>query len=508
MLINFYIVHVFGIVILIKQISTESCINDRSLFESESKMAKHFVKIDCEQGGRQRIQFGIIYSENIILTSNEYKVGDSVTCFIKYKNLRGPTRPGRYKNMNTIVEVWRMDSYIAEKDILSRTSVSLKILLLRRKMKLDTKLAAPMPLPERPYKQQGTCVVIGGDKPDTQTKIVEMKAVVIDRKECESTYPNLGENVLCVEIPDKFCNFEHCDEYIEGSALVCDGVLTALIGPNQPCFPLKPRTSAGVYEATKWIRSLEKLISSDREYKKALVTVVLSAAKKNIYDIGIILSKNKILTAYAPNLHETRIFEQGSFSDFYEAKGHIEYGAGKTINWNKARSHTNTTIFAPRELQLSVIMLNEDIHLSPQTAYSMRLPETAPRRNAKCIIATLFPRWMKFSLTLMDYDECVKRLPQLHKDYMCIRQILPHTDDCIQSGNPIICDGELTAIVAKMTNCNKNYPRPVTPIHRYRSWILATMRGLELSGSEQSTFAWLLWLINSFINLNVFLQNN
>uniref|UniRef100_A0A1A9ZAE4 Peptidase S1 domain-containing protein n=1 Tax=Glossina pallidipes TaxID=7398 RepID=A0A1A9ZAE4_GLOPL len=471
-------------------------------------MAKHFVKIDCEQGGQRRIQFGVIFSENIILTSNEYKVGEAVTCFIKYKNLQGATRPVRYKNINTLVEVWRMDSYIAEKDFLPRTSVSLKILLLRKKIKLDAKFAAPMPLPERPYNQHSKCVVIGGDKPDTKTKIVDMKTVVMDRKECESTYTNLAENVMCIEIPDEFCNLEHCDEYFEGSALVCDGVLTALVGANQPCFPLKPRTCVSIYEAVKWIKSFEKLISSDREHKKALVSVIITAAKKKIYDIGIILSKNKILTAYAPNLHDTRIFERSGFSDYYEVKGYIEYDAGKTIDWDKARSHTNSTVFTPRELQLSVIMLKEDIPLSPRMAYSMRLPENAPRKDAKCIIATLYPRWMKFSLTLMDYDECVKNLPELHKDYMCIRQILPCIDDCVQSGNPVICDGELTAIVAKMINCNKNYPRPVTPIHRYRSWILATMRDLELSGSEQSTFAWLLLLINSIINVNIFLENN
>uniref|UniRef100_A0A1B0FNP9 Peptidase S1 domain-containing protein n=1 Tax=Glossina morsitans morsitans TaxID=37546 RepID=A0A1B0FNP9_GLOMM len=346
-------------------------------------MAKHFVKIDCEQGGQRRIQFGIIYSENIILTSNEYKG--------------------------------------------------------------DARFAAPMPLPERPYKQHSKCVVISGDRSDAKTKIVEMKTVVMDRKQCESEYTDLAENVMCIEIPENFCNLEHCDEYFGGSALVCDGVLTALVGANEPCFPLKP--------------------------------------------------------PYAPNLHETRIFERSGISDYYEVKGYIEYGAGKIIDWDKARSHTNSTVFTPHELQLSVIMLKEDIPLSPRTAYSMRLPENAPRKDAKCIIATLYPRWMKFSLTLMDYDECVKDLPRLHKDYMCIRQILPRIDDCIQSGNPVICDGELTAIVAKMKNCNKNYPRPVTPIHRYRSWILATMRDLELSGSEQLTFAWLLLLINSIINI-------
>uniref|UniRef100_A0A1A9VJG1 Peptidase S1 domain-containing protein n=1 Tax=Glossina austeni TaxID=7395 RepID=A0A1A9VJG1_GLOAU len=495
MSVNLNIIYIFEIIILIKQISAESCIIDRQLFESDSKMAKHFVKIDCEQGGHRRIQFGIIYSENIILTSNEYKVGEAVTCFIKYKNLRGVTTPVRYKTISTLVEVWRMDSYIAEKDILPRTSVPLKILLLRKKIKLHPKYAAPMPLPESPYKQDSKCVVIGGDKPDSNTKIVEMKTVVIDRKECESTYPNLAENIMCIEVPDEYCNLEHCDEYFEGSALVCDGVLTALVGANQPCFPLKPRTCVGIYDAAKWIQSFEELISSDQEHKKALVGVVLTAARKKLYDIGIILSKNKILTAYAPNLHDTRIFERGYFSDYYEVKGYIEYGAGQIIDWYKARSHTNSTAFTPQELQLSVIMLNEDIPLSPQTAYSMRLPENAPRKNAKCIIATLYPRWMKFSLTLMDYDECVKNLPELHKDYMCIRQVLPRLDDCIQSGNPIICDGELTAIVAKMINCKKNYPRPVAPIHRYRSWILATMRDLELSGSEQSTFAWLLFII-------------
>uniref|UniRef100_A0A1A9WGX6 Peptidase S1 domain-containing protein n=1 Tax=Glossina brevipalpis TaxID=37001 RepID=A0A1A9WGX6_9MUSC len=488
---------------------SQECISDRGMFQSDSKLAKHFVKIECEQRGQRRILFGIILSENVVLTSNEYKVGEYSICLVKYENVSGAMRPKRIKDWRTIVEVWRMQGYKTDRDILSRTFVPIKFLLLKKKMILNSAVAAPMPLPVRPYEKRSTCVVIGGNKINNKTIIVERKADVINRKECELLHPGLAENIICIRVPAKFCNFEHCDEFLEGSALMCDGVLTALVGSNQHCFPLLPRICAGIYEANNWIKSLEQVINPDKEHRKAIVTIGISAVRKSIYGFGVIISKNKILTAYVPNLLNTKIFEQDSFSDFHEARGYVGYGAGKIIYWNKAKSQTNSSSFTASQLQLSVIILNKEIILGPTAAHSMRLPKKPPQKNAKCIVVTLRPRWMKFQITLIDNIECRKELPELHEVYMCIREKLPGTENCLEAGNPIICDGELTAIVAKLMHCERNAPRPVTPIHRFHSWILASMRELELSGSDQSTFTWLLllYIINSLILIKYLIPN-
>uniref|UniRef100_A0A1A9VPL3 Peptidase S1 domain-containing protein n=1 Tax=Glossina austeni TaxID=7395 RepID=A0A1A9VPL3_GLOAU len=444
---------------------------------------------DCD---RTLTNFGLILSKDAVLASQQVKKGEHWTCYVKYGDVEGSiSRSGNVPNMikSRGIQTYRSGPFQ------SASFTPLAYILLEEEIKLNTTSA--WPIPDTYYRNNSNCVVVGGDKPDQSSKIVEREVELLKREDCESAYPHLDTNNLCITIPQEFCNFKHCEYYSHSAALVCGGVFSALVGEHTSaaCNSGEPRTCADLSEAQMWIRELQGTVSFNEDYKGATVMVGLQKPHEKFYGLGAIISKHKVLTTHVPFKHHT------------SEEGYVDYGYGRS-SWLHAKPLTIPSIIHKTDLQLYMLSLEEGIPFFPGGAQTLRLAEGLPHQDDQCVVGTFKPRWMLLAVTIIDHNECLKKITNLHEDHLCIRHKFPVTFDELEGGNPIICEGLLTAIAIKC-DCERNELHPAAPIYTFLPWILTSISERGLSSSDQPKIILLLLLINAgVIYVNIFLGKN
>uniref|UniRef100_A0A1B0AD61 Peptidase S1 domain-containing protein n=1 Tax=Glossina pallidipes TaxID=7398 RepID=A0A1B0AD61_GLOPL len=483
-----------GIVIIIAKcqcVLTQECVDDLNKFQRDSRLARHFVRIYCHERDCDRTltNFGVILSKDAVLTSQQVKKGEHWTCYVKYGDVEGPiSRTGNVPNMIKSRGIQTYKSGPFE----SAAFTPLAYILLEEEIKLNTTSAWPIPYTY--YHNKSKCVVVGGDNLDRSSKIVEREVELLEREDCESAYPHLDKNNVCITILKEFCNFNHCDYYSHSAALVCGGVFFALVGEHTSaaCNSGEPRTCAGIYEAQMWIRAVQETVSFNADYESTIVMVGLQKPHEIFYGLGAIISRYKVLTAYVP------------FKSHTSEEGYVDYGYGRS-SWRHAKPVTIPSIIHKKGLQLYVLALEEGIRLYSGGAQAVRLAKELPQQDDQCVVGTLKPRWMLLAVTIIDHNECRKKIKNLHEDHLCIRHNFPVTFDELEGGNPIICDGVLTAIATKC-DCERNEFHPATPIYTFLPWILTSISERGFSSSDKPRIIFLLLLINSSVTcVNIFL---
>uniref|UniRef100_A0A340TZS8 Peptidase S1 domain-containing protein n=1 Tax=Glossina morsitans morsitans TaxID=37546 RepID=A0A340TZS8_GLOMM len=483
-----------GTVIIIANcqcVLTQQCVDDLNKFQRDSHLARHFVRMYCHERNCDRTltNFGVILSKDAVLTSQQVKSGERWTCYVKYGDLEGSiSRTGNVPNMikSRGIQTYKRGPFQ------SAAFTPLAYILLEEEIELN--ITSAWPIPYTYYSNESKCVVVGGDKLDRSSKIVEREVELLKREDCESAYPNLDKNNVCITIPKEFCNFKHCDYYSHSAALVCGGVFFALVGEHTSaaCNSGEPRTCAGINEAQMWIRAVQETVNFNKDYQSATVMVGLQKPHEIFYGLGAIISRYKVLTAYVP------------FKSHTSEEGYVDYGYGRS-SWRHAKPVTIPSIIHQKDLQLYVLALQEDIHLFPGGAQAVRLAKELPQQGDQCVVGTFKPRWMLLAVTIIDHNECRKTIKNLHEDHLCIRHNFPVTFDELEGGNPIICDGMLTAIATKC-DCERNELHPATPIYTFLPWILTSINERGFSSSDQPRIILLLLLINSGVMyVNIFL---
>uniref|UniRef100_A0A1A9ZJN7 Peptidase S1 domain-containing protein n=1 Tax=Glossina pallidipes TaxID=7398 RepID=A0A1A9ZJN7_GLOPL len=154
---------------------------------------------------------------------------------------------------------------------------------------------------------------------------------------------------------------------------------------------------------------------------------------------------------------------------------------------------------------LDVLALEEGIRLFPGGAQAVKLAKELPQQDDQCVVGTFKPRWMLLAVTIIDHNECRKKIKNLHEDHVCIRHNFPVTFDELEGGNPIICDGVLSAITTKC-DCERNEFHPATPIYTFLPWILIRIGERGFSSRDKLGIFLLLLLINSSLNFEVILD--
>uniref|UniRef100_A0A1A9WH06 Peptidase S1 domain-containing protein n=1 Tax=Glossina brevipalpis TaxID=37001 RepID=A0A1A9WH06_9MUSC len=457
------------------QASSGDCNEDLKEFENDTIYGKHVVWVSCKGQGKEVLNVGVILSKNAILTDNSMKM-DGIKCSVLYytSHFDGTAKQDMLPGL--IVA-----SYGNVNDIRPHSTLPhLKIILTAKELSMDLENAQPIPLLEKELDEKSVCVI---SVPESY-KLYDRKTEVVPRSDCELAYPDMHQGIVCVRTPIKYCKIDHCSKYnVEGSPLICDGAVAGIVMKDlDKCDPSKPCLTAKPNDIQQWIESNMNLLNRDDEFKNSTVSVTFLAENdSSVHAPGVIIDEGIVLTsAVTTNTSE----------------GFVFYHGGEKIAWNSAMNYANNWPAVSDKLQLGVIAFNQ--HLDPKKDKKMKISTIKPSKDDKCILAIADPDWVKLEVSILDDDKCRAALPNYHEDYMCAR---PKFDGVqfgidVLPGTPIICNGELAGISARIED-DKNTLYPFVPMHKMNVWIGASEMALR-SGSPPKK-------CNSFYIIGLFL---
>uniref|UniRef100_A0A1A9WH00 Peptidase S1 domain-containing protein n=1 Tax=Glossina brevipalpis TaxID=37001 RepID=A0A1A9WH00_9MUSC len=452
------------------------CAQDLANFQGRTSFAESIVLVHCKVSKRMTRQFGVILSQDAILTANTAMASE---CYATYSDtIDGGIVEGlmeaSYNSSSPFKHLWKLPQ--------------LKIILTKQPLKIASE-RIPV-LPKEPYKENDTCVVVSLDRSATNHtfKIVEKQVNFIKWNECERILSSLHQNVLCLQAPKIFCNMNHHKEYIEGSPLLCNGILTGIVGEiiiNDITYPTQ---CAKIYEARQWIKSNMELISRDNAFERNIVAVGYLVENKSIItSLGILLAKNRILTSNVPDLSRKRKNYSLKSGELI-SDGFIEYNKNKQINWKKMKSFKNILSPNVSELQMTIIKLKSNIDYGSRPIKKIPMARRKPTKNATCTLISTYPYWIKLEIDVLNRIDCLEELYEFDHNYMCIRpKYGGKLYENLYTGTPVICDGALIGLIVQIDYSWENKPIPMVPVYKYKQWIRKTMEELGANAKPEIT---------------------
>uniref|UniRef100_A0A1A9WH04 Peptidase S1 domain-containing protein n=1 Tax=Glossina brevipalpis TaxID=37001 RepID=A0A1A9WH04_9MUSC len=425
--------------------------------------AKYIVWVRCKVGKRERLHIGVIISKNAVLTANSMNMNE-ISCTIFYRNIN-------FLNFDKVedrIAGLTTANYENFKEVRAHWSLpQLKLVLTEKEIQLNKKSVAIIPLPKQKYSESDTCVVVTHDD---KLKLVQRKTMVLRRAECELAYPNLHENIICIQVPTKdICNTSPCSVYNEeGAPLICDGILTAIVTKdNSQCEEKKPCLTAKVYESRHWIETNIELLNRNNTFRGSVVSVkYVTKQNKGVLNSGAIISNNQVLTSSALN---------------EPFKGFVYYNDGERVTWRKAKSFSEDWRPKANKIQISIVQLTDHNYFKAKKFEILPVKSSRPTNDSICVLGIKLPKWHKLEIIFLDDNICCNQLSKYHKNYTCIRPKFEGIQfgTRLLGGTPIICDGELTAITANVEDDAKNQPHPCIFLYKYKMWLKKSMRSLE-----------------------------
>lgn len=457
----FYYCAIFFLIMKSHPVSAQDCDKELHKVQKKSTFAKYTVWVRCKIGKSHQIPYhyhiGVILSKHTVLTANSMKLNGTV-CTALYYDI-----DFEVIDINDRSDALTVANYENIKDIRPHWSLP-QLKLFTTETIFNMKRAAIMRLPDQEYKGTGNCVVVTHND---KKKLIQRKTVVLQRAECESAYPGLHKNIICLQAQEGTCKFDPCLAYKEeGAPLICDGVLTAIVTKDiNKCEATKPCLAAKVYESRDWIERNMRIFTRNNVFKNGLVTVQFGVTEfKWKRNAGAILSDRQVITNSALN---------------EPYKGEVMYNDEKSILFKKAESFNADWRAQPNKVQLSIIKLER--RFNPKISEILPIRYLQPPNDSICVVTMRIPEWVKMEVTFLDNETCRKELSQYHNEYACIQpkyegiQLGKH----LLGGTSVICDGELTAITAYLDKDAKHQPIPCTLLYKHQLWLQATRKFLN-----------------------------
>uniref|UniRef100_A0A1A9VA29 Peptidase S1 domain-containing protein n=1 Tax=Glossina austeni TaxID=7395 RepID=A0A1A9VA29_GLOAU len=457
----FYYCAIFFLIIKSHPISAQDCDKELNKEQKKSTFAKYTVWVRCKIGKNRHTPYhyhiGVILSKHTVLTANSMKLSGTM-CTVLYHDINFEVI-----DITDRSEALTVANYENIKDIGPHWSLP-QLKLITTETIFNMRRAAIMLLPDQEYKATINCVVVTHND---KKRLIQRKTVVLQRAECESAYPGLHKNIICIQAQEGTCKFDPCLAYKEeGAPLICDGVLTAIVTKDiNKCEATKPCLAAKVYESRDWIERNMRLFTRNSVSKNGLVTIQFGVtAFKWIKNAGAILSDRQVLTNCALNR---------------PYKGQVMYNDGRAISFRKAKSFNPDWRAKPNKIQLSIVRLEG--RLNPKVFEILPIRLLQPTEESICVVTMRTPEWVKLEVTFLDDNICREELPEYHNECACIQpkyegiQLGKH----LLGGTSIICDGELTAITAYLDQDAKHQPIPCTFLYKHLPWLEITRKFLD-----------------------------
>uniref|UniRef100_A0A1A9V0C6 Peptidase S1 domain-containing protein n=1 Tax=Glossina austeni TaxID=7395 RepID=A0A1A9V0C6_GLOAU len=361
-------------------------------------------------------------------------------------------------------------------------------------------------LPEREFNEMSECRVISTSS--LAGDLVEYEAKVLSKGQCRKMLPDQEDDAICIDVNS--CRYSHCELFPSGAMFVCNDTLVGLVKKAETCESYKPRAVTNLYRLGPWLKRTMKNLTRmqlQSKFAKHLAYLEFRSHRNPLLGgVGIILSKNLILTACAPNLKKTNDAEGVAVYGLKVTKR--ELPKNQTCHWNNIINfqHFEDTP-DPKKAQLALIKLAEDMELDGKNAAAFSLPIHPPEIYAKCVVVhTMFREnepIIETDVIVVDKERCREQLPGLYEYSICIQIAQPTDDfqqcDVFKPGSPLVCDGKLAGIVNYDTKCDSTKPRPCAMVNKYGKWIkksMSVLRNMATTGPRlQNDFLSLLSLI-------------
>uniref|UniRef100_A0A1A9WD00 Peptidase S1 domain-containing protein n=1 Tax=Glossina brevipalpis TaxID=37001 RepID=A0A1A9WD00_9MUSC len=222
--------------------------------------------------------------------------------------------------------------------------------------------------------------------------------------------------------------------------------------------------------------------------------------------MGIILSKNIILTNYAINLINERTYIGDKK---ISASGFVTYGLTEfvqrppkeqLIDWKKAVTYKSNALPGPLQPQIALIKLNKNMKLNSKQAAAIPLPPDEHKKfGKKCVVVgwgrTNRRQIVQTRAVIVRKNKCYNHLSSPNAEdsdkIICIdvpdAAIKTHCEH-FTNGAPLICEGMLTGVVSWQWICDGGMSRPCASVYKLRYWIKSHMKELgQLSKLETNS---------------------
>uniref|UniRef100_A0A1A9URB4 Peptidase S1 domain-containing protein n=1 Tax=Glossina austeni TaxID=7395 RepID=A0A1A9URB4_GLOAU len=230
-------------------------------FSLYSPYAKYVVWYGRRRSGViKQNGFGIIITENIILTHHVEYVNDAEVRGVRVAVYGYPYTVN--DKSNVVYVGWTNYTNYSNNLKPPRYEPQLGLIRLNEDINLDDEFATTIPIPVG-GRNLRKCVVLFY-KYDV---IYEAPVKVIPKKECKRMLPDLYEDSICINWKDVDKGFNHCKNLMGGAPLICGDELAGIVSEQKPCDYLKPRPCVDVFKFRKWILSNLKPDIWPRIYK-------------------------------------------------------------------------------------------------------------------------------------------------------------------------------------------------------------------------------------------------
>uniref|UniRef100_A0A1A9VA27 Peptidase S1 domain-containing protein n=1 Tax=Glossina austeni TaxID=7395 RepID=A0A1A9VA27_GLOAU len=225
-----------------------------------------------------------------------------------------------------------------------------------------------------------------------------------------------------------------------------------------------------------------KEFENDTVNGKYMVWVYCKADGKEVLNIGVILSKDAILTANSLKMDGIKCsahyysphFDGNTNQDMIPALVVASYG-----NVNEVLPHWTLP-------HLKLILLERELSIDVERAQPISLLEKELDEKSACVISVpdafkLFDRKTK----ILPRTDCEIAYPGLHRDIICVRTPIEYCniDHCSKynaEGAPLICDGVFAGLVMKdLDQCDATKPCLIGKILGSQQWIESSMNLLN-----------------------------
>lgn len=486
--------------------------------EQFSKYSKHVIWFSWTRYDTGRIiGIGILIKDNVVLTNYADNLNTNLLQFsFAMAKLRGFAVYGLPRFVKDVPEHslvnWAKAINYGKNLPPKSFETQIALIKLSRRLNLNVREVAVAPLPDKEQNikdlQKSDCVVVAWGSL-LYEDLVETKAVVLSMDKCKRMIPELYTNVICIDVPDSaHKTTTHCNHFSNGSPLICNGVLTAVVSRQHPCNGSKPRICASVYKFRNWITTGIGLLGAHipqleefTSYTKHMVWWGWRTTDKKYitYSVGVILNEKVILTSYAVNLSKVMTVidneakELQGFTVFGIPNLLREIPSGNSVYWKEAVCYKFEENPKPFEPQIALIKLSSEIKLNDKTAVAVELPteEYIVSEKANCVVVGFGKNYsdkiVQIKAIIIRKDVCRSQIPNIYDEAICIDLPVDPDEDINHcnlygDGAPLICNGILTCIVSWQKPCIHQVPRPCASVNYFRSWI--TLRAEELKSSS------------------------
>uniref|UniRef100_A0A1A9WGZ3 Peptidase S1 domain-containing protein n=1 Tax=Glossina brevipalpis TaxID=37001 RepID=A0A1A9WGZ3_9MUSC len=470
----------FSLIILLiaRQISiaNTNCIEDPTKLESPSEFLKHIIW----GNNNDDVFVGVLLSNNVVLTP--------LLLFDKANIV--------YKEMYSIPFIDSTNSVHYGHVVYMKNFVLLRLMINLDLIHGQKKITM---LPKKEFTGSSECVAVtlALFKP-----IIVDTNVIVTKEKCKEQ--------ICIKLNS--CITNHCEHFSSGAILVCNNTLTGVISPTniEKCDRSQPLAVASIFKELKMIEyHLDQLstMSLISRYAKYLVYFGWKVdGDITIQGMGVILTRNMILTHYAPDMSNPKQPFR-NINDEIIQHGFIVYGVTQftwypdiSITWNKTKNYAKVTDLDITKIQLAMIMLNKDLYLDGKQVANIPLHSHVienVEEGSTCIVP-VFQRTNDYPIRDKEYEivdrascnNLLLHLNERNKSYVCIKEDCDH----LIGGAPLICYGQLTGIVSAKKPCNINTPRICVLVSSYTKWIHFAENKLSASNRISNHIQFLLFI--------------